>query len=134
MHESVESLVDKFFLKNYKNQVTGTLPEGIRKLLDIAMTMLIKPKVLLLDEPTSGVSAEEKFTIMDLVMDVVQQSNITVLFVEHDMEIIQKYTSRTLAFFSGKIIAEGSTSDVLSNTDVKKYIIGGISNHSPKGS
>ena len=63
-------------------------PEGVRKLLDIAMAMVVKPKILLLDEPTSGVSADEKFAIMDMVMTAVRAERVTILFVEHDMEIV----------------------------------------------
>jgi branched-chain amino acid transport system ATP-binding protein len=122
--EAVESMLERFSLQPYRDMTAGTLPEGVRKLLDIAMAMVVRPKILLLDEPTSGVSAEEKFTLMDLVMDAVRVQKITVLFVEHDMEVVTRYTHRVLAFSEGSIIADGEPATVLNDTEVRKYIIG----------
>src|SRR6185437_15700461 len=99
-------------------------PEGIRKLLDIAMAMAVRPKILLLDEPTSGVSAEEKFALMDMVMEAVRAQKVTVLFVEHDMEIVNRYTHRVLAFYEGRIIADGDPLTVLADAEVRRYVIG----------
>ena len=84
----------------------SVLPEGIRKLLDIAMAMVVQPRILLLDEPTSGVSAEEKFGLMDMVMGAIRADKVTVLFVEHDMEIVPRFTQRILAFYDGNVIAD----------------------------
>jgi len=122
--EAVEAILDRFNLQSYRNMSAGTLPEGVRKLLDIAMAMVVRPKVLLLDEPTSGVSAEEKFVLMDLVMEAVRAQQVTVLFVEHDMEIITRYTHRVLAFSEGRIIADGEPEVALNDAEVRKYIIG----------
>jgi branched-chain amino acid transport system ATP-binding protein len=102
----------------------GTLPEGVRKLLDIAMAMVAQPRILLLDEPTSGVSAEEKFVLMDLVMEAVRSQKVTVLFVEHDMEIVNRYTHRVLAFSEGRIIADDEPEVALNDPEVRKHIIG----------
>jgi branched-chain amino acid transport system ATP-binding protein len=98
------------------------LPEGVRKLLDVAMALVVKPRVLLLDEPTSGVSADEKFAIMDLVMGAVR--GVTVLFVEHDMDIVARYAQRVLAFADGRIIADGAPAAVLADPEVRRYVIG----------
>ena len=122
--EAVETMLDRFDLQAYREMLAGTLPEGIRKLLDIAMAMVVKPRILLLDEPTSGVSAEEKFILMDLVMEAVRAQQVTVLFVEHDMEIITRYTHRVLAFSEGRIIADGEPEVALNDPEVRKYIIG----------
>ena len=72
-------------------QPAATLPQGVRKLLDIAMAVAAAPRLLLLDEPTSGISIEEKFGLMDVVMSALKQRRITVLFVEHDMDIVERY-------------------------------------------
>lgn len=103
---------------------SGTLPEGVRKLLDIALAMVCKPQVLLLDEPTSGVAAEEKFDVMERVLDAARALGITVLFVEHDMEIVRRYSHRVLAFFDGTILADGSSEAVLADPKVRELIIG----------
>jgi branched-chain amino acid transport system ATP-binding protein len=86
--------------------------------------MAVKPEILLLDEPTSGVSADEKFTLMDMVMEAVRAQKVTVLFVEHDMEIVTRYTQRVLAFYEGRIIADGLPAAVLGDIEVRKYVTG----------
>jgi branched-chain amino acid transport system ATP-binding protein len=122
--EAVDTMLERFKLTDYRDKAAGVLPEGVRKLLDIAMAMAVKPKILLLDEPTSGVSADEKFVLMDMVMDAVKAQRVTVLFVEHDMEIINRYTHRVLAFYEGRIIADGEPNAVLHDPEVRKYVIG----------
>ena len=83
---ATDEMLERFGLAPYRDRPAGLLPEGVRKLLDVAMALVVKPRLLLLDEPTSGVSADEKFAIMDLVMGAVR--GVTVLFVEHDMDIV----------------------------------------------
>lgn len=122
--QAVENMLERFGLGEYRNREAGLLPEGVRKLLDIALAMVVRPKILLLDEPTSGVSAEEKFKIMDMVMEAVRADKVTVLFVEHDMDIVTRYTQRILAFYEGRIIADGDPADVLNEAEVRKYVIG----------
>lgn len=119
-----EHLLERFALTEFTDANAGTLPEGIRKLLDIAMAMVSHPKVLLLDEPTSGVASDEKFAVMDRVMDVVRSADVTVLFVEHDMDIVRRYSDRVLAFYEGTILAAGDPAQVLANEKVREFIIG----------
>jgi branched-chain amino acid transport system ATP-binding protein len=116
----------RFKLTEYRDKPAAVLPEGVRKLLDIAMAMVVKPKILLLDEPTSGVSADEKFAIMDMVMGAVRAERVTILFVEHDMDIVRRYTQRILAFYEGRIIADDKPEDVLNDPEVRKYVVGTI--------
>lgn len=122
--EAVENMLERFGLGEYRDREAGVLPEGVRKLLDIALAMVVRPKILLLDEPTSGVSADEKFKIMDMVMEAVRADKVTVLFVEHDMDVVTRYTHRILAFYEGRIIADGDPADVLNEAEVRKYVIG----------
>ncbi len=121
---TVAAVLERFGLTGCADQVSAQLPEGTRKLLDIAMAMAGNPEILLLDEPTSGVSAEEKFLIMDMVMGALAASRTTVLFVEHDMEIVERYASRVLAFYDGRIIADGNPQTVLTDPEVRRYVIG----------
>jgi branched-chain amino acid transport system ATP-binding protein len=120
----IETLIERFNLGGYRTQNAGLLPEGVRKLLDIAMAVAGRPRVLLLDEPTSGVSADEKFRLMDMVMTALKTQGVTVLFVEHDMDIVSRYTHRILAFYEGRIIADGEPQAVLAHEDVRRYVIG----------
>ena len=123
-------LLERFQLQAYRDRPAQILPGGVRKLLDIALTLVAKPKVLFLDEPTSGVSAQEKFGMMDMVMDNIRSQGGTVLFVEHDMEVISRFSDRVLAFYDGRIIADGPPEQTLSDPDVLKYVVGG---HRAKG-
>jgi branched-chain amino acid transport system ATP-binding protein len=119
-----ETLMAQFSLSSFADRVARVLPQGVRKQLDIAMAMAGKPQVLLLDEPTSGVAAEEKFGIMDMIMDVVKTEKVTVLFVEHDMDIVSRYADRVLAFYDGRIIADQAPEEAMSNPEVQRYVTG----------
>lgn len=124
IRQLAEESLEHFGLSAYRDKVARVLPGGVRKLLDIAMAMAMRPKILLLDEPTSGVSTEEKFQIMEMVMHAVRQGNTTVLFVEHDMEIVSKHAERVLAFYEGRIIADAAPEVALKDERVVKYIVG----------
>ena len=122
--EATTRLLERFELTRYRHQQAQVLPGGVRKLLDIALAMAVKPKVLLLDEPTSGVAAEQKFGIMDLIMTAVRAEGATVLFVEHDMDVIARYAERVLAFYDGRIIADAAPDVALADAEVRKYVVG----------
>jgi branched-chain amino acid transport system ATP-binding protein len=124
VEEATDALLERFALREYAARPAGLLPEGIRKLLDVAMALVAKPKLLLLDEPTSGVAADEKFAIMDLVMTAVGGEGVTVLFVEHDMDIVSRYAQRVVAFYDGRVIGDGSPDTVLRTEQVRRYVIG----------
>jgi branched-chain amino acid transport system ATP-binding protein len=122
--EATDEVLGRFGLAQYGAQPAALLPEGVRKLLDVAMALVAKPKVLLLDEPTSGVAADEKYGIMDLVMGAVRGQGVTVLFVEHDMDIVSRYCRRVIAFYDGRVIADGEPGKVLDDAEVRRYVIG----------
>jgi branched-chain amino acid transport system ATP-binding protein len=123
---AADATLEQFGLQEWRDREAAVLPEGVRKLLDIAMALVVKPKVLLLDEPTSGVSADEKFAIMDRVMTAVRAERVTILFVEHDMDIVRRYAGRVLAFYEGRIIADGEPEVVLNDDEVRRYVVGTI--------
>jgi branched-chain amino acid transport system ATP-binding protein len=122
--EAAERIVARYTLGEYRDQQVALLPQGVRKLLDIAMAMAHRPRIILLDEPTSGVSVDEKFGIMDVVMGALRETGVTVLFIEHDMEIIERYGSRVIAFAEGTIIADGTPKQVLGDQQVRRLVIG----------
>ena len=122
--EVAEHLLARFGLSDYRHRNAQVLPGGVRKLLDIALTMVAKPRVLLLDEPTSGVSAEEKFGIMQMVLEAVRAEGATVLFVEHDMEVVSRFAQRVIAFYDGRIIADAPPAVALADPDVKRHVVG----------
>ena len=120
-----EQLLQRFGLIDHRDRRVSELPGGVRKLLDIAMALTGHPKLLLLDEPTSGVSAEEKFPMMATIMDALgQEVNTTVLFVEHDMDIVERHASRVIAFYAGRVIADDTPAVALATDDVRRYVTG----------
>jgi branched-chain amino acid transport system ATP-binding protein len=122
--EEAEALLGLVGLAGDKNRISNTLPEGHRKLLDIAVALALKPRLLLLDEPTSGVSALERFPLMEALMSALRQRQITALFVEHDMEVVARYANRVLVWDAGKIMAEGHPDDVFKDPRVLQNVVG----------
>ena len=120
-----EALLQRFALAEHRDRRVVELPGGVRKLLDIAMALTVRPKLLLLDEPTSGVSAQEKFPMMDTIMAALgRERDTTVIFVEHDMDIVGRYADRVIAFYSGRIIADDVPAKALATDDVRRYVTG----------
>ena len=122
--EEAHAAVELFGIGAWRDSRSATLPQGVRKLLDIAMATVGAPRVLLLDEPTSGISIEEKFGVMDVVMSALKSRKITVLFVEHDMEIVGRFAERVLAFYDGTVIADGAPAVALADARVRAFISG----------
>lgn len=118
------ALLERFALAEHAQRRVAELPGGVRKLLDIAMALTGRPKLLLLDEPTSGVSVQEKFLMMDTIVGALAGESVTVLFVEHDMEIVTRYADRVVAFYSGEIIADDPPEAVLADEQVRRYVTG----------
>ena len=117
-------ILERFGLDEYANRAVNELPQGGRKLLDIALSFALNPKLLLMDEPTSGVSIEDKFQVMDTLVKVLKEGDITTIFVEHDMEVIQRYGERMLVFDTGRVMADGEPEQVLSDPEIKKILLG----------
>jgi branched-chain amino acid transport system ATP-binding protein len=117
-------LLDRFGLAEHRERRVAELPGGVRKLLDVAMALAGRPQLLLLDEPTSGVSAEEKFPMMEIIMTALGSEPMTVLFVEHDMEIVSRYADRVIAFAAGRIIADAAPAVALASDEVRRHVTG----------
>lgn len=122
--KDVMVILDRFGIAGQANQIVGTLAQGVRKLVDIAMATVGNPKLLFLDEPTSGVSAEEKMKIMEVLISALKSNDTAVLFIEHDMEVVENFSPRVMAFYEGKVLADGPTNDVLNDSQVREFVIG----------
>ena len=122
--KQAKALLDEYDIAEYLPEKVVTLPQGVRKLLDIALAMIAKPQILLLDEPTSGVAIDDKFELMDTVMRAVTSSGAAVLFVEHDMEVIARYSTRLMAFYDGRVLADGPTARVMRDEKVQEFVTG----------
>ncbi|MCY4236780.1 MAG: ABC transporter ATP-binding protein [Rhodospirillaceae bacterium] len=100
------------------------LPEGQRKLIDIAVALALKPQLLLMDEPTSGVASSEKFGVMDILTAALNEANVTSVFVEHDMGIVEKYADEVAVWASGAVQFRGPPAEILEHPDVIRDVIG----------
>ena len=118
------ALLEPFGLTEYATRPVSELPEGGLKLLDMALASALMPRLLLLDEPTSGVSSKEKFGVMDTLMRILAEREVTAIFVEHDMEVVTHYAERVLVFDVGRVIADGTPQAVLADPEVRKAVMG----------
>ncbi len=100
------------------------LDEGARKLVDIAMALALRPRLLLMDEPTSGVAAAEKHAIMDRLVAALRREGVTAVFVEHDMEVVARHADRVAVWSQGRILVEGPPDRVLADPVVRREVIG----------
>lgn len=119
-----EELLALVGLDGEAGQLAGALPEGRRKLLDIVIALALKPRLVLLDEPTSGVSTIERFTLMETLMAALRRAKVTALFVEHDMDVVQRYADRVVVWDSGSVMAEGPPSEVFKDERVLRNVVG----------
>lgn len=122
--EEMMALLELMGVADVAPQVVTALPEGQRKLIDIALALALKPRVLLMDEPTSGVSSQEKFQVMDTLLRVLAHQQVTAVFVEHDMEMVERYAERVAVWDAGRIRIEGTPAEVLADADVQRDVIG----------
>ena len=111
-------------LADIADRQSGTLPHGDQKRLDIAMAIALEPKLLLLDEPTAGISPEERWRTIDLVHDLWERLKITMLFIEHDMDIVFKISQKIRVLCYGSLLAEGTPEEISRNEKVIEAYLG----------
>lgn len=122
--DEVDATLELLQLAGRAHDHAGLLPEGQRKLLDVAMALVLRPKLMIMDEPTSGVSSDEKHGLMAVVMKALDERQVTSIFVEHDIDIVRRYATRLAAWIAGRIAADGVPEDVLRDPQVVKNVIG----------
>jgi branched-chain amino acid transport system ATP-binding protein len=118
------AILDDLELARLAEARADTLDEGARKLVDIAMALALRPRLLLMDEPTSGVAAAEKHAIMDRLVAALRRTSVTAVFVEHDMEVVARHADRVAVWSQGRILAEGPLEAVLADPSVRREVIG----------
>jgi branched-chain amino acid transport system ATP-binding protein len=119
-----DGILAQFGLAAKRGTSARDLAQGERKLLDVAIAYALKPKLLFLDEPTSGVSTREKGQIMDTIASVVRGEGITAVIVEHDMDVVFKYSDRIVVMQQGAILAQGTPDEIKNNDQVAMVLLG----------
>ncbi len=122
--QEAAELLGQFGLAGKAQGLAGGLAQGERKLLDVAVAYALRPKLLFLDEPTSGVSTRDKAQIMDTVSSVVRGGGITAVVIEHDMDVVFKYSDRVVVMHEGRFLADGLPEEIRQNRDVATYLLG----------
>jgi branched-chain amino acid transport system ATP-binding protein len=122
--DEAHELLRQFGLDRRSAMVAGSISHGERKLLDVAVAYALRPKLLFLDEPTSGVSTREKAPIMDIVSSIVRSGGVTVVIIEHDMDIVFRYSERIVVMHQGTVLADGSPDEIRANDAVTTTLIG----------
>jgi branched-chain amino acid transport system ATP-binding protein len=117
-------VLEQFGLAGKSGAPAGGLAQGERKLLDVAVAYALRPKLLFLDEPTSGVSTRDKTQIMDTVSSVVRAGAVTAVIIEHDMDVVFRYSDRIVMMHEGRFLAQGTPDEIKANSDVANLLLG----------
>jgi branched-chain amino acid transport system ATP-binding protein len=122
---AVEHVIDFLDLQQYRDSLIVNLPYGVRKVTELARALCTNPKLLLLDEPSSGLNVEETEDMAFWIQDIKTVLGITVLMVEHDMTLVSAVSDRVLALNYGRPLAMGTPREVQSHPDVARAYLGG---------
>jgi branched-chain amino acid transport system ATP-binding protein len=121
--EKADRILEEMGIADYRNQIASTIPYGVQRSLDVGIALATDPKLLLLDEPTSGMSPEDTVKMIGLVERISQ--NYTIALIEHHMKVVMSISDMITVLSQGKVIAEGSPAEIQLNEDVRRAYLGG---------
>ena len=123
--EKAEEVIAFLGLERYRDTLIANLPYGVRKVVELGRALCVEPKLLLLDEPSSGLNVEETEGMGFWIEDIKKDLGITVIMVEHDMNLVRMVSDRVMALNYGKVIALGTPNEVQNHPEVVRAYIGG---------
>lgn len=124
VYERAHQILEDVGLIDLADRQSGTLAHGNQKILDIAVALAMEPKLLLLDEPTAGMSPEERWQTVELIQKLWKQLNITMVFIEHDMDIVFGISQKVRVLCYGTLLAEGNPHEISENDKVIEAYLG----------
>ena len=119
-----DEVMDLVGLRSRAGTLSGNLSHGDQKLLDIALALALEPRVLLLDEPTAGMGPEERWQMIETVHQLWERKKMTLIFIEHDMDIVFKYAQTIRVLSYGTVLAEGTPDEVRRHPKVNEAYLG----------
>jgi branched-chain amino acid transport system ATP-binding protein len=122
--KETEEILDRVGLKEYAQTVSGSLSYGFQKQLELGIALASEPELLLLDEPTAGMSTQETHQTIELIGKITREKGLTLLFTEHDMEVVFSISQRIMVLHQGRLIAGGTPEEVRRNPEVQKVYLG----------
>ncbi len=122
--EETHEILERVGLQEHQDEVSGSLAYGFQKQLELGIALAMEPKMLLLDEPTAGMSAQETRATIELIGEIVKEKGLTLLFTEHDMSVVFSISERIMVLHQGKLIASGPPDEVRANPEVQKVYMG----------
>lgn len=124
--EAVERIIDVVELERYRHATVGDLPFGLQKLVGFARALALEPSIMLLDEPSAGLNREEREDLARFILRLKHQLGMTMIWIEHDMQMIADLADRIHVLDYGRTIAEGTPDAVLTNPDVLSAYLGTV--------
>jgi len=124
--EKVEQVIELLDLQHHRDSMVAGLPYGVRKVVELARALCTEPKLLLLDEPSSGLNVEETEDMAFWIADIKSELGVTVLMVEHDMTLVSKVSDRVLAMNQGEVLATGTPREVQTHPGVIEAYLGTV--------
>jgi branched-chain amino acid transport system ATP-binding protein len=122
--EETHNILDSVDLSHKAGHIAGSLSHGDQKILEMAIALGSKPELLILDEPTAGMSPEETFATMELVKDLAVTQDLTILFCEHDMEIVFSIAQSIMVMYQGRTLVQDKPKAVRNNKKVQEAYLG----------
>ena len=124
--EKAKEILEIVFLQDKQNILAKNLSHGDKRKLEIAMILALQPELILLDEPTAGISIEEVPAILNIIENLKKDPNNTVVLIEHKMEMVLQLSDYLIVLFNGEFLAEGEPEEIMKNEQVQRAYLGGM--------